>query len=576
MNRNLSLLTACLGLSVALTVPAFAQTDDAVGEELPAAAAADTSLPTQDLSPRVLYTFLLAEIAGARGQVDISLQAYLDLAQRTRDPRIARRAVEVALFARDTQAAAEAARIWVEAEPESGEARRVLANVLSGGAGELDQVQIQLARLLAQSPEQIENHLMSLNRAFARVPDKAAVKEVIHRLTEPYASRPEAHFARAQSAIAADDEMESLAAIETALKLRPDWEPAILFKAQLLAQSDAPDEAIALLKAHLNRNPESRNTRLTYARALVSAREFDAARDQFRTLLDSAPDDRDLMYAVGLLSAQLEDYDGAVPLLEGALQAGHPEADGIRLNLGQIAERRGDPERALQWYRSVEQGRNHLDAQVRIASVLASQGKLKEAREHLQRVDADEDTRKRLRIAEAQLLRTAGQGPEAFALLDEELQRTPDDPDLLYESAMLAEQMGKIDVMEGRLRKLIALKPDHAHAYNALGYSLADRGERLEEAESLITRALELTPGDPFILDSMGWVRFRRGNPEEALRHLERAYGMRPDPEIAAHLGEVLWAMKREADATRVWNEALRAHPDNTVLKSVIQRFDSK
>ncbi|MDT3670888.1 MAG: tetratricopeptide repeat protein [Aromatoleum sp.] len=576
MNRHLSLLTACLGLSVALTVPAFAQTDDAVGEERPTSAAADASLPAQDLTPRVLYTFLLAEIAGARGQIDVSLQAYLDLAQRTRDPRIAKRAVEVALFARDTQAATEAARIWAEAEPESAEARRVLANVLSGGAGELDQVQIQLARLLAQSPEQIENHLMSLNRAFARVPDKAAVKEIIHRLTEPYSDRPEAHFARAQAAIAIDDEMEALAAIETALKLRPDWEPAILFKAQLLAQRDAPDEAIALLKAHLDRNPESRNTRLTYARALVSARQFDAARDQFRALLDAARDDRDLMYAVGLLSAQVEDYDAAVPLLERALDAGHPEADGIRLNLGQIAERRKDPERALQWYRSVEQGRHYLDAQVRIASVLAEQGKLKEAREYLQRIDADADTRKRLRIAEAQLLRTAGHSAEAFALLDEELQRAPDDQDLLYESAMLAEQMGKIDVMESRLRKLIALKPDHAHAYNALGYSLADRGERLEEAESLITRALELTPGDPFILDSMGWVRFRRGNPEEALRHLERAYGMRPDPEIAAHLGEVLWAMKREADAARVWNEALRAHPDNSVLKNVMQRFESR
>ncbi|WP_332670075.1 tetratricopeptide repeat protein [Aromatoleum sp.] len=576
MNRHLSLLTACLGLSVALAVPAFAQTDGALGEDLPATAAADASLPAQELSPRVLYTFLLAEIAGARGQVDVSLQAYLDLAQRTRDPRIAKRAVEVALFARDTQAAAEAARIWAEAEPESGEARRVLANVLSGGAEELDQVQIQLARLLAQSPEQIENHLMSLNRAFARVTDKAAVKEIIHRLTEPYADRPEAHFARAQAAIATDDEMESLAAIETALKLRPDWEPAILFKAQLLAQGDAPDDALALLKAHLDRNPESRSTRLTYARALVSAREFDAARDQFRTLLDAAPEDRDLMYAVGLLSAQLEDYDAAVPLLERALEAGHPEANGIRLNLGQIAERRNDPARALQWYRSVEQGRNHLDAQVRIASVLAGEGKLKEAREHLQRIDADEDTRKRLRIAEAQLLRTAGNESEAFALLDAELRQTPDDPDLLYESAMLAEQMGSTGVMEGRLRKLIALKPDHAHAHNALGYSLADRGERLEEAESLITRALELTPGDPFILDSMGWVRFRRGNPEEALRHLERAYGLRPDPEIAAHLGEVLWAMKREADATRVWNEALRAHPDNSVLKNVMQRFDNR
>lgn len=577
MNRNLSLLTACLGLGVALAFPAFAQPAGPAGSA-PAAtvAAATTSVPGEELSPRVLYTFLLAEIAGARGQLDISVQAYLDLAQRTRDPRIARRAVEVALFARDAQAATEAARVWAEVEPESEEARRVLAGVLSGGAGELEQVQIQLARLLAQSPEQIENHLMGLNRAFARVSDKAAVKEVIDRLTEPYTDRPEAHFARAQAAVAVNDDLESLAAIETALKLRADWEPAILFKAQLLAQTNAPEEALALLSAHLERNPESRSTRLTYARALVSARQFDAAREEFRTLLDSAPDDRDLLYAVGLLSAQLEDFDAAAPLLERALAAGHPEADGIRLNLGQIAERQEDPERALRWYRSVEPGRSHLDAQVRIASTLARQGKLKEAREHLQGVEADEDTRKRLRIAEAQLLRTAGHEAEAFRLLDDELQQSPDDPDLLYESSMLAELTGQAGVMEQRLRKLIALKPDHAHAYNALGYSLADRGERLEEAQSLIARALELTPGDPFILDSMGWVRFRQGDSEEALGHLERAYELRPDPEIAAHLGEVLWSMNRQADATRVWDEALRAYPDNPVLKNVMQRFGKR
>jgi tetratricopeptide (TPR) repeat protein len=576
MNRNFFFPAACLGLALALAVPSFAQTDEGTADAAPTDTAPLASLPEQELSPRTLYTFLLAEIAGARGQVGVSLQAYLDLARRTRDPRIARRAVEIALFARDMPAATEAARLWTETEPDSDEARRVLAGVLAGGSGQLEQVQLQLARLLAQSPEQIDTHLLGLNRAFARVADKRAVKAVITRLTEPYVDRPEAHFARAQASMAASDELGALAAIETALKLRPDWEPAILFKAQVLAQSNAADDALALLKAHLERRPDSQTARLSYARALVTARQFDAARNEFRTLLDAAPDDRDLLYAVGLLSAQLEDFDAATPLLERALAAGHPEADGIRLNLGQIAERRENFDGALRWYRSIEPGRQYLDAQIRIAATLAHQGKLQEAREHLKNVEADDETRKRLRLVEAQLLRSVGHESEAYELLDDALQKSPNDPDLLYESSMLAELMGKADIMEGRLRKLIALKPDHAHAHNALGYSLADRGVRLEEAESLIARALELTPGDPFILDSMGWVRFRRGDPEAALGHLERAYGMRPDPEIAAHLGEVLWTLKREADAARIWNEALRAHPDNAVLKSVMQRFGSR
>jgi tetratricopeptide (TPR) repeat protein len=571
MNRSHPLLAAGICLAIALAFPAHAQSQDDATEAEPAAQG--PALPAQALTPETLYTILLGEIAGARGEIGISVQAYLELARKTRDPRIARRATEIAMFARNAEAAAEAARIWVEVDPESEDARRVLAGVLAGGEGRLEEVQIQLARLLAQSPDQLEGHLMSLNRAFARVTNKPAARAIIDRLTEPYLDRPEAHFARAQAAITAEDAVGARTAIDGALGLRPDWEPAVLFKAQLLAQSGASAEAVELLKAHLARHPDDRNVRLVYARSLVSAREFEAARSEFRTLLASAPDDRDLLYAVGLLSAQVDDFEAAVPLLERALETGHPEADGIRLNLGQIAERREDPEGALRWYRAIETGRHHLDAQLRIASVLARTGRFDEAREHLRAVQGDEDTRKRLILAEAQLLRSADRDGEAFEVLDAALRQSPDDRDLLYESSMLAESLGKLDIMEGRLRKLIALHPDHAHAYNALGYSLADRGLRLDEAESMIARALELAPEDPFILDSMGWVRFRRGFASDALGHLEHAYRLRPDPEIAAHLGEVLWSMDRRDDATRVWDEALNAHPDNKVLAEAVQRL---
>lgn len=568
MNRIFPLLATSLGLAIATAFPALAQTAEPAGTPVAA-----SPLPEQALTPRTLYTFLLAEIAGARGEVDISVQAYADLAQRTRDPRIARRALEIALFARNLPAATEAARIWSETDPSSEEARRVLTGLLAGGDGQLEQVQAQLARMLSQSPEHIDNHLMGLNRAFGRVQDKQAVRTIVLRLTEPYADRPEAHFARAQAAIAAADHMESLAAIETALGLRPDWEPAILFKAQLLSQTGAMQEATRLVKGYVERHPESRNARLAYARALVSSRQFDEARSEFRSLLATAPEDRELMYAVGLLSAQLEDYETAVTQLERALAAGHPEADGIRMNLGQIAERRNDTDGALRWYRAVGAGPQHVEAQLRVASVLARQGKLQQAREHLQATKGDDADRKRLLMAESQLLRSAGQEAEAFELIDDALRHSPDDHELLYESSMLAESLGRLEVMEGRLRKLIALQPDHAHAYNALGYALADRGQRLDEAEALIARALELTPNDPFILDSMGWVRFRRSDLPAALNHLERAYGIRQDPEIAAHLGEVLWTLERRTDATRLWDEALKTHPDNPALKEVVKRL---
>ncbi|WP_051071636.1 lipopolysaccharide assembly protein LapB [Azoarcus sp. KH32C] len=595
MNRTFSKLALSIGLVVATSLQAFAAPPAKPSKHGPAAAparapaaapaAAPTAAPAPEtgatpaedgLTARVLYTFLLAEIAGARGQVEIAAQAYADLAERTRDPRIARRAVEVALFARNMQAATTAARIWADTEPDSDEAQRVLASLMAGGDAQIEQVEAQLARVLARSPDHVDNHLMGLNRAFSRISDKQAVRGVIVRLTEPYTDHPEAHFARAIAAITAADANGAIAAIDVALRQRPDWEPAVLFKAQILSQSGAMQDAVKLVKDYADRHPDSRSARLAYARALVSQRDFDAARKEFRTLLAATPDDTDLMYAIGLLSAQLEDYDDAVTLLERALAGGHSEANGIRLNLGQIAERRDDLERAMRWYGSVEPGRHYVEAQLRVAATLARQGKLQEARERLRAVKADDDDRKRLLLAEAQLLRNAGQVENAFQVLDDALAATPSDSDLLYESSMLAESLGKLDLMEDRLRKLISLYPDHAHAYNALGYSLADRGIRLDEAQALISHALELTPNDPFILDSMGWVQFRRSDLDGALNNLERAYGMRQDPEIAAHLGEVLWSMERRGDASRVWDEALKANPDNAALKEVVQRLRGK
>lgn len=533
----------------------------------------ESRLPVQALTEQVLFMLLLAEIAGARGEVAVSVEAYLELARMTRDPRIAKRATEIALFARDIGAATEAARLWAEADPESDEAQRVLAGILASSGERLNEVQIQLARILALSPDQLEQNLLGLNRALARVPDKQIVRSIVFRLTEPYLDQSAAHFARAQAEAGAEDGFGALAAIERALELRPDWEPAMQFKTQLLVQLDAMDQALDFLEDHLQRHPEAHQIRLAYARTLVTAKQYEAARTEFRRLLDTEPADRDLMYAVALVSSQLDDYEMAEELFERALEAGHPEADNIRMNLGNIAERRDRPEQALGWYRAVAGGRNHLDAQVRIALVLARQGEIEEARAHLRSVAAEGEERTRIRLAEILVLRNAGRYADALQVADEALQDDPESGELLYESAMLAERLDRLHVMESRLRTLIALEPDHAHAHNALGYTLADRGLRLDEAESLIARALELSPGDPFILDSMGWVRFRQNDPEQALVHLERAYAIQPDPEIAAHLGEVLWSLDRRDEAMRIWQDALQRNPDNEALGETIRRF---
>ena len=307
---------------------------------------------------------------------------------------------------------------------------------------------------------------------------------------------------------------------------------------------------------------------------LVAAKQFGPAREQFELLLKRSPDDRDVVHAAALLAMQQGDRVAAERHLRHLLSLGFSDQDTVRMYLGQISEDAKRADDAIGWYRAVEPGSQFVGAQGRIARVLVGRGKLAEARQHLQRIarEAPAD-RVQYVLMEAQLLRDANRNDEAFEVLDSALRADPENTDLLYESALTAERIGRVDVMEGRLRKLIALKPDHAHAYNALGYSLADRNQRLDEAEALIRKGLALTPDDPFIIDSLGWTLFRRGNTGGALEQLQKAYGLRPDPEIAAHLGEVLWTLGRRDEAARIWRDAAKANPDSSVLVDVIKKF---
>jgi Flp pilus assembly protein TadD len=565
--RALLLLT--LG---ACAVPVGAQAPAPVASEPPVPAGPDAHFPAQELSPQVFYEYLLAEIAGARGQFGVAVPAYLDLARRTRDPRIARRATEMALFAHQMPAALEAARIWSESEPDSIEAKRVLAGILvAGGAGRLDEAQAHLARVLADAGERLPQTLLGLNRAFGQVQDKAAVRSAIERVTEPYLQLPEARFARAQAAYAAQDENAARQELDEALVLRPDWEPAVLFKAQLL-QAQNGGEARQFLVDFLARHPDSQLGRVAYARALAADRQYDAALVEFRSLLAERPDDPELLNATALLAVQADQLDEADRLFRHLLTLTR-DPDGVRLSLGQLAERRKHYDEAIEWYRGVTDEARRPEAQLRIAQSLAAAGRLEEARKHLRALPGDAAAVARHRLAEAQLMSEAGRTGEAFDVVEQALRAQPDDPDLLYESAMLAERLGRLTVMESRLRKLIALKPESSHAYNALGYALADRGQRLAEAESLIRKALALAPEDPFITDSMGWVLFRRGDAPGAVTYLEKAYRQRADPEIAAHLGEVYWRLGRQDEARRLWAESLKANPDNKVLKAVVKRL---
>ena len=564
-------LAATLLLSACAQAPAQRDADPAPAPTAKPAARAEP-LPKQELTGQILYQSLLAEIAGQRGNLGLSVSAYLDLARSTRDPRYARRAAEMALHGRDVQTALQAARLWAEIDPESALARQMLAGLLVS-ANRLDELPQHVAKLLAQEGDNLGDGLMRLNRLFARYPDKQAVLAIIEQLTVPYVGLAEAHYARAQAALHAGAWQRGVEEADKALGLRPDWDTAAMLKAQL-QRAEAPEASLETLRRHLAAHPQAREVRLQYARGLVGARKFPQARAEFQRLLGDYPDNPDVIYAVAVLSMQLSDWDTAEANFSKLLGRDFTEADTVRLYLGQIAEERKQFDVALRRYAEVAPGEQYLAAQLRIAQLLARQGQLDAGRRHLQALRAaGQADRIQLLLAESQLLRDAGQTREAYSLLAESLAAQPEQPELLYEAALLAEKIGQHDVLEANLRKLIALKPDHAHAYNALGYSFAERNQRLAEAEQLITKALQLSPDDPFIIDSMGWVLFRKGDSAGAVLHLQRAYSIRPDPEIAAHLGEVLWLLGRQDEARRTWQEAAKANPGNEVLAEVIKRY---
>jgi len=550
------LLSLLLPLLVAAFFPgaAFAQADKNVDEP-------------------ALYDMLLGEIALQRGDYALAAKTYLELARQTRDARVARRAVEVANQGKLTDLAVEAARTWHDIEPQSPAALQVLAALLVS-AKKVDEAEPILQKLLSAEGVSIERGFLQLNRLLAGNPDKAANLRVVRSLAAKHAKLPEAHIAVAQAAAAANDDKAAVAAARRAADLRPEWEVPAVLEAQIL-QKRSTSDAAKRLGQFVEKNPGSREGRLNYARALILDKKVADARKQFEMLLAANPNDMQLAYMVGVTAFQLKDYSVAEDTMKRLVSnPQYRDPDGARYFLGQISEEKKDWPQAIQWYEQIQEGEHAVPARLRTANAIAKRGKIDAAREFLHKAADDHPGQEvQFTVAEAQLLRDANRNSEAFELLDKALKADPEQPELLYDYALTAEKLEKYDVLEANLRKLIEVRPEHAHAYNALGYSFADRNLRLKEARELIEKAVELAPEDYFIMDSLGWVQYREGNLKGAAQTLRRAYNGRPDAEIGAHLGEVLWMLGDRNEANRIWNESLKTAPENETLRKTIKRL---
>ncbi len=573
---SLAALTACAAQPRIITADngsgaQILSLDEMTPDRVPASAL-QANLPTQELTGKIVYQLLLAEIAAQRGRLNVAMATYFDVAKSTKDPRIAQRATEIAIYARQPREALEAAKLWSEIDPQSQQARQIIVSVLMN-EGKLDQAKPYVQKMFAGDDPQVRQSFMELNNLLARQNDKGAALEMAKQLAEPFPKLAEARFAVAQAALSAKQADAALSEIRQANELKPGWEAGALLQAQILWQTNKPD-AMTYYEDFLGRYPASNEVRLSYARLLASQKDFPAARKQFSTLVKSSSDNPDMVVTVGLLSMQLQDFDGAENYLTQALKLNPKDPNAVRFSLGQISEERKQYDKANQWYKSITEGEQYFQAQIKIASLMARQNKLDDARDYLRSIKTDSAAQKvQIIMAHAGMLREGKAYKDSFDTLDGGLKEYPDNLDLLYDRAMAAEKVDRLDVLEEDLRKLIKLKPDHAHAYNALGYTLADRTTRYEEAHELIKQALEITPDDPFIVDSLGWVLFKLGKLDDSVATLQRAFDLRPDPEIAAHLGEVMWTNGKRSEATQVWQTAIKDHPENEALNDVVKRF---
>jgi len=531
-----------------------------------------TQASSEDVLARTVFQALVGEFALQRGDAKLGSDAWADLAVRTRDPKVIARATEIAGFARQYDRALELSKLWLEVEPDSTQAKQTQSSLLVM-ANRLDDLAPQLAALLEQDKPNAGGNLLHLNRMLSKISDKKAVQSLIDKVAAPYDNLPEAHFAMAQAAANAGDNLRALTETEKSLQLRPNWETAAIARAQLQARQSAKT-AIDSLADFVDHNPNANDARLTLARLLISEKRYDEARRHFDRLIKDNPDNPEVIYPVAMLALQQGDTSTGRTQLENLLKTDFHDKNTIHFFLGQLDQEQKQPEAALAHYRQVTAGEQYVPARSRAAQILMQQGKADEARDLLRNTRGNTPAeRTQLVLAESQLLREAGRHNEAYIALDRALAAQPNDTELLYEAALTAERIGKTDILEIHLKHLLALKPDHAHALNAYGYSLAERNTRLPEAQELIAKALTLAPEDPFIMDSMGWVLYRQGKLPEALQTLEKAYRIKADPEIAAHLGEVLWMLERKDEARRILREAYKANPDNEVLAGTVKKF---
>jgi tetratricopeptide (TPR) repeat protein len=524
------------------------------------------------IDPDVMFLLLTAEIAGQRGQYDVAMEGYLEAAKRVHDPRLTERAAMIAMYMRDPTKTNEAVSLWVKQDPGNLSARKIAA-LSALKSGDKEQTVKQLDELLKRDPAGFEKTLFELTGALQKEDNIPLIYDALETLAAKNPKQASIPFI--QSLLAADMKNKGLAEskIAQALRLQPDWDKALMLQAQMAAYANDYKRAEALLRNAALKYPENQKFKKMLAQVLIKSAKYEEAGEVFEKLYANDPTDYESQFSLGLVDLQLDRDDKAEDIFK-QLQTKSDWSTQASFYLGKLEEKHGSTENALLWFDKVTDGPFQFEAAVTAISMLAKDKQFDRAN---QRVKALQDKfpkqKPRFVLIQAELYSQQKQYDKAFNYLTDELKNYPDQDELLYSRALMADRVNKLDVMEADLRKILAKSPDNVEALNALGYSLADKTTRYSESETYLLHALRLKPDEPVILDSYGWLKYKTGQLQTALDYLQRAYDKQPETEIAAHLAEVLWVMGRKDEAKKLFDKAIEKAPGDVFLLNFKNKF---
>jgi tetratricopeptide (TPR) repeat protein len=560
-------ISACSNMGVRERAAAPAGAVAAVG-----AAQETPALPPVELSGELLYQILEAEIALQRRYYDIAGSLYLELTEATRDPRFAELATRIAIFSRDDTRALRSASLWAEIDPALIEAHQMVV-VASIRAGDLDTALQHLEFLLEQQEGTEDGGLKLVASLLNREQDVTTAMQLLERFIAKNGENGVVYFYYAQFAVRVGQLPKAEEAVDRSLALQPGRVDAIALRVRVLQLQKRDEEALNYLAESVRKFPDDTRISLMYARMLVDTKRLDEAVVQYEKLLDRIRPNTDILLTLGMINLQLNRLNEAEKYLVQVMQNGGNTND-AQFYLGWLEEGRNNIEAAIGHYAAVAGGNLYLEANLRVVALRAGQGQLDEARGLLSNLRTQlPDQQRRLYQVEGEILRGSAHNEEAMQVISKALELFPGDFALLYLRAMTAESLGQIEVLEQDLHAILERDPSNVDALNSLGYTLADRTNRYEEARGYIESALALSPQNNAILDSMGWVLYRLGDYKEALQYLRRSLEIKQDHEVAAHLGEVLWVSGEREEAINVWEQALELFPADKLLLDVMKRF---